>query len=105
MSVINQRSKCTCEQLELSLSYLMSRFAVNQDKQVARAVLHHLKLLVDNLSSDLDTDKGSRKIEHYLRLYNMWYVDVYGAENINTMTKDAVTNEAVIKKAVTKNVH
>lgn len=101
MSEINQRSKCTCEQLELSLSYLMSRFAVNQDKQVARAVLHHLKLLVDNLSSDFDTDNGCRKIEHYLRLYNMWYMDVYGAEKINTVTKDTM----IKNNTVTKNVH
>ena len=80
MSEITQQSECACkrlssDQLELTLSYLMSRFAVKQDKQVAKAVLHHLEILLENLN----TEKESSKKDHYLRLYNMWYMDVYGA--------------------------
>jgi len=78
MSEITEQNDCactqmSCEKLELTLSYLMSRFAVSPDRQVARAVLHHLEILVENLN----TDDDSNKKDHYLRLYNMWYMDVY----------------------------
>ncbi len=87
MSEITQQNECacqrlSCEQLELTLSYLMSRFAVKQDKQVAKAVLHHIEILVENLKDETDSSKK----EHYLRLYNMWYMDVYNVETYQSVS-------------------
>ncbi len=77
-------AQISCEKLELALSYLMSRFAVSPDKQVARAVLHHLEILVENINADLHADKK----DHYLRLYNMWYMDVYEVKEKPCVSKE-----------------
>ena len=71
----NEQAVCTCrnlpyQQLEMSLTYLMSRYAAKPCKHLAHAVIHHLEMLVDNTDPSLSNEKR----KHYSQLYNYWWL-------------------------------
>jgi len=74
MKNITQEMTCNCKdlpygELEMSLTYLMSRFALKPSQHIAHAVLHHLEKLVENTDKSLSDDKR----KHYAKLYNFWW--------------------------------
>ncbi len=88
MKNFNQKKTCDCEelsieQLEMTLSYLMSRFAVQPREQVAHAVLHHLEILIEHV----DPGITSTKRKHYAKLFNYWWLNIYKNSNSEQTTQ------------------
>ncbi len=76
MKSIDKEAACTCkelssEQLEMALSYLMSRFSTQPEERLAEAVLHHLEMLVEHTDPLL----SSAKRKHYAQLLNIWWLN------------------------------
>ncbi len=82
MKTINQKVACQCKdlpyaELEMSLTYLMSRYALKSCSHVAHAVLHHLEKLVESTDKSLSDDKR----KHYAKLYNFWWLKITNKES------------------------
>jgi len=86
MNKFDNGAGCTCressiEHLEMTVSYLMSRFAVEPNEQLVHAILHHLEMLIEHVDHSLSNVKR----KHYAQLFNLWWVKIHKDSNVDQM--------------------